>query len=222
MKDNRDTYSKDQRDAQRAVIERYKEAVNLVLRQIYETRLYAPISGTVIRKNFNVGENVAPNQAVYEIAGVGGMEIEADVPESDIVKIMTGQRAIAAFDAFSAGEEFAAEVTKIDPASTATLDVVYYKVRLKLKDEDARLKIGMTADIDIRTAEKDGIVSVPLRAVKEEGDRKYVEIVKTAGEDQMTEKIYVETGLRGDDGLVEITSGLSGGEEVVTLIRNGE
>jgi hypothetical protein len=52
--------------------------------------------------------------------------------------------------------------------------------------------------------------------VKTEGNRKYVEILKDA-ENNITEKVYVTTGLEGDDGIVEITSGLNGGEFVITL-----
>ncbi|KKW05500.1 MAG: Efflux transporter, RND family, MFP subunit [Candidatus Moranbacteria bacterium GW2011_GWE1_49_15] len=74
----------------------------------------------------------------------------------------------------------------------------------------------MSANIDIMTAEKGDVVKVPLRAIKLEGNRKYVEILK---ENNEVEKIFVQTGLEGDEGIVEITSGLKGGEKVVTFVQ---
>lgn len=219
MKDKDDIYSGEQRDAQRAVIKKYEEAVNSILHRIYETRMYSPINGTIIRKNYEPGENAAANSTVYTIAGEGGLEIEADVPESDIMKIKIGQRATISLDAFPSDEKLEAEVTKIDPASTEIQDVVYYKTKLKLANTDERIKNGMSADIDVRTAEKNNVISIPLRAVKTEGDREYVEILKVQDEKEITEKVYVKTGLKGDEGMVEIVSGLSGGEKVVTFIK---
>lgn len=219
MKDNKDTYSGEQRDAQRAVVRKYEQQVNAVLHALYETRMYAPIAGTIIRKNYETGESIASSSIVYTIAGEGGLEIEADIPESDIVKVKIGQKAAVSLDALPPDEKLEAEVTTIDPASTEIQDVVYYKTKLKLVDAGERIKNGMSADIDIRTAEKNDVISVPLRAVKTEGDQEYVEILKTADGKDFTEKVYVTTGLKGDDGMVEITSGLSGGEKVVTFTK---
>lgn len=216
MKENRDTYSGEQRDAQRAVVRKYEEQINAVLHTISETRLYAPMTGTVIRKDYETGENAAANSIIYTIAGEGGLKIEAVVPESDIVKIKVGQRATISLDAFPSNEKLEAEVAEIEPASTVIQDVVYYKTKLKFANTDERIKNGMSADIDIRAAEKNNVVMIPLRAVKTEGDREYVEILKA---ENITEKVYVKTGLRGDDGMVEIISGLSGGEKVITLTK---
>jgi RND family efflux transporter MFP subunit len=219
MKDNEDVYSRDQRDAQRAIIRKYEEQINAVLHAIYETVMYAPISGTVIAKNYELGENVMANATIYAIAGEGGLEIEADVPESDIVKVKVGQGATISLDAFPSDEKLEAEVTEIEPASTVIQDVVYYKTKLKFANTDERIKNGMSADADIKTAEKKNVVIIPLRAVKTEGDREYVEVLKIQDKKEVTEKVFVKTGLRGDDGMVEIMSGLSGGEKVVTLTK---
>ncbi len=219
MKDNRDIYSGEQRDAQRAVVRKYEQQINAVLHALYETRMYAPIAGIIIRKNYEIGENAAANSTVYTIAGEGGLEIEADVPESDIVKIIVGQRAVISLDALPSDEKLEAEITKIDPASTEIQDVVYYKTKLKLAKTDERIKNGMSADVDIRTAEKNNVISVPLRAVKVEGDKEYVEILKMADGKESTEKVFIKTGLKGDEGMVEIISGLSGGEKVVTFVK---
>jgi multidrug efflux pump subunit AcrA (membrane-fusion protein) len=74
----------------------------------------------------------------------------------------------------------------------------------------------MSADVDIKTDERKNIFSIPMRAVKNENGRKYVEILKDEKQG-ITEKADVTTGMEGDDGMVEIKSGLKGGEKVITL-----
>jgi HlyD family secretion protein len=216
-------YTPQQANAQKAQVDKAQSAVSSVKSEIGDTVMYSPIDGIVTAKNYEIGESIPANSAltdnpVVSIAGDDGLEIDADVPESDIVKVALGQKADLTFDAFTANDIFPATVTKIDPASTVIQDVVYYKVKLMLDSPEPRLKNGMSTDIDINTAEKDNVVSCPLRAVKTENGSKYVEVLKDE-KNNITEKVPVTTGLEGDDGMVEITSGLSGGEKVVTLTK---
>jgi multidrug efflux pump subunit AcrA (membrane-fusion protein) len=150
-------------------------------------------------------------------ASDGELEIEADVPESDIVEIKVGQKAEITMDALSSEESLTAEVSDIEPSSTVIQDVVYYKVTLKLLDQDNRLKNGMSADIDIHTFEKNDVVTIPERSIKTDGGKKFVELLKTGN---IVEKRYVETGIKGDEGMIEIKSGLSGSEEIITLTKS--
>jgi hypothetical protein len=76
----------------------------------------------------------------------------------------------------------------------------------------------MSADTDIHTAEKNNVIFISERAIKNDGDKKYVEILKDE-KNNITDKAYVQTGMRGDDGMIEITSGLTGGENVITLSK---
>ncbi len=215
MKDNKDTYEKEQREAQKALV-RKAEALNRAARiKVGETYIYAPISGTIIKRNADPGEIAIYNSTILTVAE-GEMEIEADVPESDIIKVSLGQKADISFDAFPVDVIFEAEIIKIEPASTIIQDVVYYKVKLKLDNVDEKVKTGMSCDVDIKTAERKGVIAIPLRAVKTEGDKKYVEVLKDE-KNSITEKVYVTTGLEVDDGIVEIKSGLNGGEKVITL-----
>lgn len=215
MKDNKGTYEREQREAQKALVKK-AEALNRAARiNVSETYLYAPIAGTIIKKNVDLGEIAVFNSTVLTVAE-GEMEIETNVPESDIIKVALGQKANIAFDAFPVDVKFEARIFEIEPASTVIQDVVYYKVKLRLDNLDSHLKPGMSCDVDIKTAEKPNVIAIPLRAVKTEGGKKYVEILQDE-KNQITEKVYVTTGLEGDDGIVEITSGLGGGEPVITL-----
>jgi HlyD family secretion protein len=214
MKKRDDTYNNYQRDAQRALIKKAEDAVAVINTQIGQTTIYSPMAGMIVGKNVEVGENVAANQTVVTVSTTGGIEIELDVSESDIVDVKVGQKAKLTFDALSSDEVLEGEVVEIDPAATVIQDVVYYKVKVKLSSPDDRLKIGMSVDADINVAQKDNVVMIPARAVKTEGNQDYVEILK---EDNTTERVNVKTGFKGDEGMVEITSGLQGGENVVVL-----
>lgn len=215
MKDNKGTYEREQREAQKALV-RKAEALNRAAGiRVGETYIYSPIAGTIIKRNTDLGEIAVFNATVLTVAE-GELEIEANVPESDIIKVSLGQKADISFDAFPADVIFEAGITKIEPASTVIQDVVYYKIKLKLDNIDERLKAGMSCDVDIKTAEKKNSIAIPLRAVKTEGDKKYVEILKDE-KNNITEKAYVTTGLEGDDGIVEIKSGLNVGDKVITL-----
>ncbi len=217
MKKRDDTYNKFQEDGQRAVIKKFEAAAVAVKQLLFETSMRAPFDGKILRKNFEVGENVAANTPVI-FMGNGRLELELNVPESDIANVSVEQGAEVTFDAFSSEDIFEAKVFEIEPASTVIQDVVYYKVKLSMDNADFRLKPGMSCDTDIKTAEKKDVVMIPLRAVKTENGQKYVEILKDE-KNSIVEKISITTGLSGDDGMVEVKTGLNGGEKVITLAK---
>ena len=211
-------YKKDQRDAQRAMVAQAQAGVDVIKDQLTNINIVSPVDGIVIRRTADPGETVVLNlnSPVLTIARTGDLVIESNVPESDIVKLQIGQKADVTFDAFSQTEISSAIVSEIDPASTVIQDVVYYRIKLTLDNIDPRLKAGMSANIDVRTAEKDNVLTVPARAINEDGKKKYVQVLNADG--ITTEKKYIETGLEGDEGMVEVTSGLKGGEKVVTFV----
>jgi len=191
--------------------------LSISLKKIDETILRAPIAGTIIKKNVNnSGENVIANETIFLIADNEELLIEANVPESDIIDLSVGQKATVSLDAFPSEEKLEAELIEIEPASTLIQDVIYYRIKLKLSNEDNRLKIGMSVDADISVQEKKDVISVPLRSVAGEGNDKYVEVLK---EGNQIERKKVKTGLVGDEGKVEITEGLSGGEKIIISFK---
>ncbi|MFA6047830.1 MAG: efflux RND transporter periplasmic adaptor subunit [Parcubacteria group bacterium] len=217
-------YNVEKERAQREQVRAAEAAVSQILDQIRETTIYAPIDGFIIKKSSEVGEIIAANSAagntpVVTIARNDDLEIRTNVPESDIVKVTLGQNADVTLDALSSADVFNAKVSEIEPASTVIQDVVYYKVKLKFDSLDPRFKNGMSTDADIKTAERSNVVFAPMRAVKTENGQKYVEVLKDE-KNGVTEKVNVTTGMGGDDGMVEIKSGLKGGEKVVTLTKN--
>jgi len=200
--------------AQEALIKQAQASLGLALANLDETIIKAPLNGTLTKKNFNVGEQSSLSTPVLEIIGESTLQIEVDVPESDIANIKVGQLAEITLDAFSDEEVFLGTVSFIDPAETIIQDVVYYKIKVQLDEQYDKIKPGMTANVKIVTAEKENILFVPFRAVKTKNGDKYVDVLIN----NMPEQKIVEVGLRGDEG-IEILSGVEEGKDVVTFVK---
>ena len=210
----------DQRDAQRARLNQARAGVDSVQSQISDTFMYSPIDGVILKRNVDPFETTVANSPtpVFTVGDPNNLYIETEVPESDITKIQMGQKAMMTFDALPADQTFTAAVTEIDPASTVIQDVVNYRIKLKMDNNDPRIKSGMTANIDIRTAEKDNVLQIPIRAVQTDGTQKFVQVL-TDEKTNTIQKKNITTGLEGDAGMVEVTSGLNVGDKVVTFTK---
>lgn len=219
MKNNKDLYDKEQRDAQRAQIKSVEASVSAIFDQLRDVNMISPIDGIVIRRTADPGETVVLNlnSPVLTIAKENDLIIESNVPESDILKLAIGQKVDVTLDALTLEDVFSAEVSEIDPASTVIQDVVYYRIKSKFDNLDSRFKVGMSANVNIHTAEADNVLMIPVRAVQTEGNNKFVKALNPDG--KTTTKIQVQTGLQGDEGMVEIKSGLRGGQKVVTFVK---
>ncbi|MFA6551564.1 MAG: efflux RND transporter periplasmic adaptor subunit, partial [Patescibacteria group bacterium] len=142
-------------NSQKAKIAQAQAALGLAAANLEETIIRAPLDGTITKKNFTSGEQNNLTEPVLEMIGNSKMEIEVDIPESDIAKIKTAQRAEISLDAFSSDLKFNGVVSFIDPAETLIQDVVYYKLKIQLAEDYAEIKPGMTANVVIFTAQKD-------------------------------------------------------------------
>ncbi|MEK7093973.1 MAG: efflux RND transporter periplasmic adaptor subunit, partial [Patescibacteria group bacterium] len=139
------------------------------------------------------------------------LEIEANIPEVDIGKVMVGNSVSMTIDAFP-GETFSGKVGYIDPAETIVDGVTNFKVKIAFDKNDPRLKSGLTTNISIKTLEKTNVLVLPQYALIESSDGVFVD--RKQGE-KIT-RIPITIGIRSHDGKVEILSGISEGETVVT------
>ena len=190
----------------------------MALINLSKATLISPVNGIITEINNKEGEVLGAGVVKETFSRVMSKDtiVESMIPESDIVKIKLGQHGAITFDALTQDESFDAEVIEIGPAATVIQDVVYYIIKLKLNSSDTRLKPGMSVNVDIQTAEKNDVIMVPMRAIKTEEKKKYVEVLQMGN---VVTKKYVETGLEVDDGMVEIKSGLKEGERVITFVQ---
>jgi RND family efflux transporter MFP subunit len=177
-------------------------------------RLNAPIDGIISKINYEIGETAGgASNAMISLIGESNLEITVDVAESDIAKIKTGDVTSITLDAFGNEKVFAGHVSFIDPAETIINDVVYYKVKVVFDQAETEVKSGMTANVNIITAEKNDVLYIPARAVQIINNQRVAQILVN----NQKENKEVTTGLRADDGLIEVVSGLNEGEQVITF-----
>jgi len=204
--------------ALRAEISRATSVVAAAQTAVDDMVLRALADGTITMLDVSVGETVSPNQQIVTIQS-NDRKIEVDISESDISKVSVGDTARITLDAYDTSE-LSAKVTSIDPAATEISGVVYYKTTLEVDvPTDLDVRPGMTADVQIITEQKESALVLPRRAVltRDDGSR-YVRVLTDKERVKYNEQT-VTVGISGDNGLIEIVSGLSGGEEVITFIE---
>ncbi len=178
-------------------------------------RLRAPADGTITRVDIRAGEQAVIGQPAVAILGSVPFQIKLKVAEADVAKVSVGQTATITLDAFGESRPFPGSVAAVDQAPTLVDGVVYYHVTVIFTGEARDVKLGMSADVDILTAVREQVLVVPARSIKSRGSELYVQVPN--GETLSDRTVTV--GLRGEDGLVEVTRGLADGEQVVTLSR---
>ncbi len=188
--------------------------VNLIESQISDSIIIAPRAGIAVQVNGEVGELANPAATFISLIAPDDFEIKANISEVDIAKVKISDPAEITFDALGLDKKFKGNIAEIDPAQTEISGVIYYKITVVFAGDSEIIKPGMTANLDIITAEKDNVIMVPFQALKEKNGRKYVQVLKNG----VAKDVFVEVGLRGDVDL-EIVEGLVEGEEVVIFME---
>lgn len=207
-----DDLKPEERAVKKLTTKQARESVRTVEAQIERAQAVAPMDGVLSKLDARIGETTLAGELIGRVSGPGAYIIEADVPEADIAAVAVGKRATVTFDALSSDDIFGATVVSIDPAANVIQDVIYYTITLALDGQDGRLKEGMSADIDVLVSERKQVLTVPYRAIERDGSKTFVEIAKS---DTESERRQVTTGVEGDDGTIEIVSGVSEGEQVI-------
>lgn len=202
--------------AQEALVKKAEAGADLIRVKISKNILRSPIDGIITKQEAKVGEIVSTNTIIVSVISAGNFEIEANVPEADIAKVFLGNSAKVTLDAFGNDLVLEAKVTKIDPAEIVIEGVATYKTTLQFIKENSGIKSGMTANLDILTAQKENVIVVPQRTVIAKDGEKFVMILN---DDGTTSEVSVKTGLRGSDGNMEITEGVKEGDKIITSIK---
>jgi RND family efflux transporter MFP subunit len=223
-----------QADRSRAVASwsQAKADVSYADAQLANTVIRAPFAGTVVRKMAEVGESVAPippgvnistaSGAVVALADLATLEMEADVSEANVAKLVENQPAEVSVEAFP-DRKYKAVLRQVIPTADRTKATVLTKVTLVEKDKD--LKPEMSAKVTFMQPETNPAAAatvpakptilVPQHAiVTRDGGPKVFEIVE--GKARMRP---ITTGATRNDAVV-VTDGLAGSELLVS--RPGE
>ena len=194
-----------------AQITQAKASIASIQAQITQMILTAPVDGVVTKVNGSVGEIVSLGDTVVSIIPNAKLQIDANVSEANIANVKLGNSVVISLDAFP-GTEWQGTVTQIDPAQTIIGGAVYYKTTIVFNKPDDQIKSGMTANVLIETGNASNTLIVPASAIQNKNANTFVQIFQ----DKKTTNQNVTTGLKSQDGMIEITSGLSEGQLVIT------
>lgn len=182
------------------------------------TIVRAPSAGTITTVDIKLGELVTAQKIVFVLQDVNNLHVEADVSEANIAQLKIDQKVDITFDALGPNRSFEGKLQSINPSATVISGVVNYKVVVSI-DQIEEIKPGMTANMTVLIAEKADVLAIPERAVISNGGGKQTVQVINDTKKKTYAPVDVETGLRADGGLIEITSGLTENQEIVTFIK---
>jgi RND family efflux transporter MFP subunit len=207
--------------SQAARVEAAAATQRLAEANLENTIIRAPFTGTVLRKEAEVGEVVAPSVgggltrgAVVTMADLTTLEVEVDVNEAYIARVRNGQRARITLDAYP-DTAFRGAVRQVVP--TADRQRATVQVKVGILDRDPRILSEMGAKVEfLEEATPSGAVAAPRRvtvpaaAVRSDSGRSIVWLVRNG----RLERRDVDAGPVSGN-LREIRAGLSGGELVL-------
>lgn len=162
----------------------------------------SPLDGEVLRRDFEVGEVVDVNDALFWVGAPRPLRVTADVDEEDIADIRPGQKVLIKADAFP-DRVLEGKVDRVTPKGDPINKT--FRVRVALPDETPLL-VGMTAEVNVITKEKADALLIPAGAVA--GGQALVVA------DGLLQARPVRLGVRGRSE-VEVVEGLAPGDRVV-------
>ena len=209
-------------DAAKAAVEGFDALADVRKQMVADMKILAPFSGVVVYKAAQPGEMISPVSAgggftktgICTIVDMDSLEVEVDVNEAFINRVIAGQPAVANLNAYPKWD-IPAKVIAIIP--TADRNKATVKVRIGLLEKDERVLPDMGARVSFlrkveraeKQAKKEGVM-VPLNAVGEINNTSYVLIVSNS-KLKLNEVVVAEE----TSNYARITSGLSSGSKVV-------
>ena len=226
-----------------------------------KTSIYAPVAGTVSKLNIEKGERVAgasqfgSGTEILRIANLLTMEVKVSVNENDIVRVALNDTALVEVDAYL-NRKFKGIVTEISTSANtvgvSADQVTNFDVKIRLlldsykdliavdKPNDSPFRPGMSATVDIQTASKNNVLTLPIQAITSRADTSKtaapkVEKEGNQSENEQTSKkkaelvqeyvfiydngvakmVKVKTGIQ-DNMYIQVLEGVKEGQEIIT------
>lgn len=146
-----------------------RENVNKAQTNLGYATITSPIDGIVLSKSVEEGQTVASSFSTPELFVIAqdltDMRVIANIDEADIGGVKEGQRVTFTVDAFP-DDSFEGQVTQVRQQATTESNVVTYEVVVSARNDNLKLKPGLTANITIFTLEKNDVLTVPSKALR--------------------------------------------------------
>lgn len=183
-------------------------SLDLKKRELKDARIYAPFSGVMAARQVSPGQVISKNTALTWLVDLDAVKAEFTVPERFLGQLRLGQKLDIGVVAYP-GELFQGQVYFIAPQVDSVSRTVL--VKALIPNAASKLKPGMFANLDLILKLNEQAIVIPESAVTANGDRNFIFIIDAADAAQVR---AVKLGVR-QAGLVEVVSGLQGGERVI-------
>jgi len=141
-----------------------------------DTKLRAPLAGTIITKNVELGTvisspttDVGGGTVLFKMANLDTVQIRALVDETDIGKVSPGLFSTITVDAYP-NRPFEGSVLKIEPQATVQQNVTMFNVLVRIPNPSHLLKPGMNTEVEIHVGRRDNVLAVPNAALRTQRD----------------------------------------------------
>ena len=194
-------------DEQQARVKALEAQLDIAQAQLNDLQIRAPFSGLLGNREISVGSLVQPGNTITSLDDISVIKVDFSVSENHLASVAKGQTITASSVAYP-GESFSGKITNID----TRLDPISRSIRVRatLDNQDKRLRPGMLLTVVVEKRVLNTLV-LPEKALVPVQDKQFVYVVK----DDVAHQTEVEIGERRP-GLVQIVSGLSAGDEVIT------
>lgn len=174
------------------------------------TLILAPIAGTVVSVNVRERQAYGAGGEAVVLNDLGSLQIAAEIDEVDLAAVVASRGVQVTLDAYP-GRELPARLATIAPAATQRQGSTIYPATVEFeRPADLDIRPGMSANVAFVTAGAADALTVPAVAVRRIGERRFVQVARVGG----AEQVEVTTGLEGD-GRIEVRQGLREGEVVI-------
>jgi len=141
-----------------------------------DTKLRAPLAGTIITKNVELGTvisspttDVGGGTVLFKMANLDTVQIRSLVDETDIAKVQPGLRTTITVDAYP-NRPFDGVVLKVEPQATVQQNVTMFNVLIRIPNPNHLLKPGMNTEVEIHVGQADNVLAIPNAALRTQRD----------------------------------------------------
>jgi len=194
-------------------LEALQASFNLAKLELDYTQIRAPIDGVVSERFVKLGRTISANDPVFQITSFDPLVTYLHIPEREYRNIEAGQPISIKIDALQ-GSPTTASVTRVSPIVDPVTGT--FKITIEFYDEQKSIKPGMFGRISVIYDQHINVLQVPRSAIVEEVGQSNVFVV----EDDVALRRPVQTGY-SDAGMIEITSGLTDDDNIVTVGQVG-
>jgi RND family efflux transporter MFP subunit len=179
-------------------------------KNLSDTRLYSPITGVLIKRLAEKGEITSVGNPVLVIADISTVKVNAYIPENELHNIQIGQKATVQISALDTS--YLGKVTEVGSAADPSSRT--FTIKVEVPNPKRQIRPGMVAEIKLSSKDSHAALTVPAETVLHNtNEESYVYVIDKNQNKAFTRNVSIGQLVNNR---IEITTGLSAGEVIVT------